>query len=277
MPAGGATGTPLVSFILPTCNRADVVSQAISMCLLQTYRNVEVLVWDDGSTDETEAVVHRYSNVDKRVRYFKDTVNRGVGYARNRLLEKAKGKYIAFQDSDDLSTKIRIEFQVRAIEATGAPFVRTAYSWKGEQSVAFAKRAPYVVNLINHSVPTILFRKEAGAAFKENLMCGSDMVWELETVLKSGLGIYLPFELYVLRRHRRDRLSCRSHQDYWKKSWKRSNGVLVPLRESLRDQVRAKYGDRLVNLPPPALLGELYADVINRNWRKSANLIGTPQ
>ena len=90
---------PEVSVIIPTYNRSNLVKDAISSVLVQTEPDLEVIVVDDGSTDDTRSVVECIN--DERVIYFYKT-NGGVSSARNYGLSKAKGKYIAFLDHDDL-------------------------------------------------------------------------------------------------------------------------------------------------------------------------------
>jgi glycosyltransferase involved in cell wall biosynthesis len=89
---------PLVSVIIPTYNRARKVQEAIESALQQTYTSIEIIVADDGSTDETEEVLKPYGN---RIRYLK-LPHGGQGYARSMGLQQAQGHYIANLDSDDL-------------------------------------------------------------------------------------------------------------------------------------------------------------------------------
>jgi glycosyltransferase involved in cell wall biosynthesis len=92
--------TPVVvSVIIPTYNRAQVVSQPIQSVLAQTFRDFEVIVVDDGSNDNTESVVKAFC--DPRVRYIRHEKNRGGSAARNTGIKAARGAYIAFLDSDD--------------------------------------------------------------------------------------------------------------------------------------------------------------------------------
>lgn len=88
---------PTVSVIIPTFNRAALLPQAIDSILAQSLSDVEIIVVDDGSTDETPAVVRRYGN---RVHYVR-TDNGGVAHARNVGTRYARGRYITFVDSDD--------------------------------------------------------------------------------------------------------------------------------------------------------------------------------
>ncbi len=101
-----------VSVILPTFNRAHLICEAIDSILNQTYRDFEIIVVDDGSTDNTTEVLQRYSD---RITYIKQE-NKGPGDARNRGIAEAKGEYIAFLDSDDIWFKDKLELQVAVME-----------------------------------------------------------------------------------------------------------------------------------------------------------------
>jgi len=89
-----------VSVIIRTYNRGYILSEAIESALTQTHRNIEILVVDDGSTDETMEVMKRFQ--DKRVRYLRHDRNRGVGAACNTGIAAATGDAVAFLDTDDL-------------------------------------------------------------------------------------------------------------------------------------------------------------------------------
>lgn len=90
---------PVVSVIIPTYNRAHLIERALDSVLAQTYENMDIIVVDDASIDDTEAVVRRYS--DSRIRYVRHDQNQGGSAARNSGIRLAKGEYIAFLDSDD--------------------------------------------------------------------------------------------------------------------------------------------------------------------------------
>jgi glycosyltransferase involved in cell wall biosynthesis len=91
--------SPLVSVILPTYNRAALIGPAVQSVLTQTFADLELWVIDDGSTDETRAIVAAIG--DPRLHYHRLHRNRGQAVARNEGLRRARGEYVAFQDSDD--------------------------------------------------------------------------------------------------------------------------------------------------------------------------------
>lgn len=110
----------LVSIVLPTFNRAQLIGRAISSVLTQTYQNWELLVIDDGSTDETSSLVSSFG--DSRIRYFRKS-NSGAGASRNLGIEKSLGTWITFIDSDDEYDPAKIEMQLNAASQANADLV----------------------------------------------------------------------------------------------------------------------------------------------------------
>lgn len=105
---------PLVSITMPVYNGADFLQEAINSVLAQTYSNWELLVINDGSTDSSRDIV--LANTDPRVRLIDNEQNMGIINTRNRGIELANGKYIAWLDADDIAMPTRIEKQVRFLE-----------------------------------------------------------------------------------------------------------------------------------------------------------------
>ena len=113
----------LVSVVIPTFNRARMIGPTIESVLGQTHPNVELVVVDDGSTDDTEAVITRYAASSPfPIRYFKKP-NGGCASARNAGAAVASGGFVAFLDSDDLWEPYAAEGLSAMLEATGADFV----------------------------------------------------------------------------------------------------------------------------------------------------------
>ena len=101
----------LVSVVVPTYNRAYCVRQAVDSALAQTYKHVEVLLIDDGSTDSTKALIGQAYCREPRVKYSYQE-NAGVSAARNHAIRVAQGEYVAFLDSDDEWKPWKLEVQM---------------------------------------------------------------------------------------------------------------------------------------------------------------------
>lgn len=92
---------PLVTVIMPTYNRADLLPRAIESVLKQTFRDFELIIVDDGSTDGSVDLIRSYMEKDKRIFLIVNNQNKGISYSRNRAYNAARGKYIMPMDSDD--------------------------------------------------------------------------------------------------------------------------------------------------------------------------------
>ncbi|MCR5788249.1 MAG: glycosyltransferase family 2 protein [Lachnospiraceae bacterium] len=105
----------MISVIIPTYNRNKTIHRAIDSVINQTYQDLELIVVDDGSTDDTEQTVASYQKEDFRIRYYRQE-NKGAAAARNTGISLAKGDYIAFQDSDDEWMLNKLEVQMAGMQ-----------------------------------------------------------------------------------------------------------------------------------------------------------------
>ena len=124
---------PTVSVIIPTYNRAHLIGRSIKSVLSQSYQDFEIIIVDDGSTDNTKEVVTSFNN--ERIRYIRHEKNKGEAAARNMGIRVARGKYIAFQDSDDEWLPEKLAKQIELLKNT-LPKVGVAYTgfWKIENN-----------------------------------------------------------------------------------------------------------------------------------------------
>ena len=101
----------MVSVIIPVYNRVDTIKRAIDSVLCQTYKNLELIIVDDCSNDNTLQVIREFQ--DKRMKVITSERNSGANAARNKGIMAAKGQYVAFQDSDDewVQDKLKIQLQ----------------------------------------------------------------------------------------------------------------------------------------------------------------------
>ena len=144
----------LVSIITPSYNTAKFIAKTIQSVLDQTYKNWEMIIVDDCSTDNTDDIVAPFLT-DKRIKYLKNEKNSGAAVTRNKALREAKGKWVAFLDSDDLWMPGKLEKQITFMEENGYHFSYTNYSeiddedkslgtlWTGPQKVGKARMAMF--------------------------------------------------------------------------------------------------------------------------------------
>lgn len=118
---------PLVSVIIPAYNAADFIEEALDSARRQTYENLEIIVTDDGSDDETPEIVSAAAQEDGRIRLIRQS-NQGVAAARNHAIRESNGVFIAPLDADDIWFRRKIERQVQCMRR-GGPSVGLVYSW----------------------------------------------------------------------------------------------------------------------------------------------------
>ena len=126
----------LVSVVIPTHNRSELIKNAVSSVLSQTYKNIELIIVDDASTDKTEEVVKSLDQ--SKIRYIKNEEAKGGNYARNLGISSSKGKYVAFLDDDDEWMPEKVADQVALFEEdqsiglvyTGAEIIYTSKNYK---------------------------------------------------------------------------------------------------------------------------------------------------
>lgn len=116
----------LVSIIMPSYNTAQYIGESIKSVQAQTYENWELIIVDDCSTDNTDTAVDPFLS-DERIRYLKNSRNSGAAVSRNYALREAKGKWIAFLDSDDLWLPDKLEKQINFMTENNYKFTYTDY------------------------------------------------------------------------------------------------------------------------------------------------------
>ena len=107
---------PRVSVLIPAYNVEKYIAESIESILNQTYSDFELIIINDGSTDNTAKIIQQYASQDKRIKFINHKKNRGVSAIRNELLDTAIGEYAAFHDSDDISLPTRLAVQVEFLD-----------------------------------------------------------------------------------------------------------------------------------------------------------------
>src|SRR5690554_2562574 len=121
--------TKLVSILMPLYNAEKWLAQTIESVLAQTYSNWELIIVDDGSTDNSYEVAQCFAKKDSRIKVYKQK-NKGACAARNKAFELSKGEYIQYLDADDLLSKNKIELQLKALEKANDSNAIANCSWQ---------------------------------------------------------------------------------------------------------------------------------------------------
>jgi len=167
---------PLVSVIIPTYNRSRLVCEAIDSVLIQTYKNIEIIVVDDGSADNTKLELKKYRN---KIKYIYQP-NKGLPSARNTGIRASKGTIIAFLDSDDVWLTDKISLQVPKLLESDSIGITTCWSFR-KNSKNMEKRSSY--SLLNQSWKNQLFEKNILGEYGGP----SGVIIKKEVLLKTGL------------------------------------------------------------------------------------------
>ena len=117
----------LVSIITPSYNSEKFIAETIRSVQNQSYTNWEMIIVDDCSSDRTESIISDFINDDPRISFYQLQKNSGAGVARNQAVDLAKGRYIAFLDSDDLWKPEKLQKQIDFLSLNNAPFSFSFY------------------------------------------------------------------------------------------------------------------------------------------------------
>lgn len=191
-----------VSIIMPAYNVEKYIEDAIQSVLAQTYRNFELLIINDGSTDDTERICGKYASSDDRVLLF-STSNKGVSAARNYGLEHASGEYLLFLDSDDyissecLSTLVKIKNETKA-DVVVSSFITVYEKQSNIKSISKKKNIKlsgkeFVRNVVGYlSIGAYVWGKLFDAEVFNSIRFPEGRIWEDSMVV--------PYILYPLDR-----------------------------------------------------------------------------
>lgn len=121
------SGDPLISVIMPSYNCGKYIAEAITSVLNQTYQNWELLICDDGSTDDSIPIAKLFASSHERIKTFSNDRNRGAAFAKNLLIGKSNGEFIALMDADDVCDENRLLEQLHFIRENNLDACGTDY------------------------------------------------------------------------------------------------------------------------------------------------------
>ncbi len=190
--------TDLVSIITPSYNSARFIGESVNSVLEQTYTNWELLIVDDASKDNSRELINNFTAKDNRISSFLLDKNLGVAAARNIAIEKSKGRYIAFLDSDDIWKKEKLAEQIAFMKAHNIGFSFSSYqpiSEDGSQifkSIKVPKKINYnafLKNTIIGCLTVVLDKNKITELKMPNLRTSQDMaLWLL--IMRNGHQAY---------------------------------------------------------------------------------------
>lgn len=203
---------PLVSIILATYNRRNLIDESIASVLNQTYTNWELIIVDDGSDDDTSEIVKQYA--DNRISYFKFPHTGMLGAVRNLGIRKSKGEYIAFQDSDDIWREDKLTQQLELFTKHPDTFFGLS---NNNQFGEHAVRPPeYIKEFVGNFFFQLLYESRfhfcgTSLIFKRSVMDKIDMLEETQPRMRElhfflrmsyeFLGVFTNERLVNVRRH----------------------------------------------------------------------------
>ncbi|GIO23425.1 glycosyltransferase family 2 protein [Oceanobacillus sp. J11TS1] len=192
---------PLVSIITPAFNSAKFINETIESVLKQTYTNWELIIVDDDSSDRTVEQVKEFQRWDSRIMLIELKENRGSAVARNIAMKNAKGRYIAFLDSDDLWLPMKLEKQLKFMQKNDIAFSFTKYIriYEDGSETKAISRAPKKVNydfLMKHCVigclTVMLDIQKIGSVEMTNIRTRQDYALWLKLTRQGYIAYGLP-------------------------------------------------------------------------------------
>jgi teichuronic acid biosynthesis glycosyltransferase TuaG len=188
----------LVSIITPSFNSSKYIKETVDSVLSQTYENWELIIVDDGSKDSSANIIQDLTNTDTRIKGFFFDKNIGAAEARNVAIQQAKGKYIAFLDSNDLWELEKLEKQISFMQTEDIAFSFSTYQPMSEDgsklySIIHAPKivtySAYLKNTIIGCLTVVIDREKAGDFEMPNIRSSHDMaLWLL--IMKRGFDAY---------------------------------------------------------------------------------------
>lgn len=170
---------PLISIIVPVYNTEQYLPECLNSIMAQTYKNIEVVIVDDASTDGCSKIITDYQQNDNRIKYFKHEENGGIAKARNTGLKHSMGTYVAWCDSDDILHPQFIEYLYTLLVKEDADFVEcqcvsdyefspSAFHEQFDATVVVGDRMDFIQRYATHQLQTSLWSK----LFKRELFDG---------------------------------------------------------------------------------------------------------
>lgn len=218
---------PLVSVIMPCYNMEQFIADTIRSVISQTYSDWELLIVDDTSTDGTVALVQSIAEQDDRIRLSVNAEHAGIAPTRNRCIEKATGRYLAFLDADDVWHPDKLQQQLQFMEEHKVGFSYSSYDLIDETGKPLGKTIQtagdldykaYLRNTIIGCSTVMLDTDRVGKVTVPNFRTSEDTATWLD-ILKKGFKAYAitePLTSYRIRRKSASSNKMKAAADLWR-------------------------------------------------------------
>jgi glycosyltransferase involved in cell wall biosynthesis len=247
---------PLVTVAIPSYNLEGYIGHAIKRVVKQTYQNMEIIVVDDGSTDDSMTEINEWAKQDNRIIVRHNNKHQGVGHTRNQLVDMASGEYFIFVDGDDQVSPTFVETLVSALEENPTVSIASVgFSWGGNfhgipikpksvvwQKIGRAKmfegvtrRGHVISGMVWNKIYRLQEIRDSGVRFDETLELAEDHLWIAELVASPVLSDDYMYTADVF---------------YFKVN--RSNSIIHTATRALRereaeiDEIIARIGDNII-------------------------------
>lgn len=214
-----------VSVVMPAFNAGGTVSKSIDSVLNQSFPELELLIVDDASTDNTYSVLERYCALDSRIRIFHNRENLGGAGSRNKAISHARGRFIAFLDSDDLWMPQKLACQIQFMEKLEAEFSFCAYHMINEEGrylgkVSVPEKVNYFDMLKNNSIgclTAVYDTEKLGKLYMPDIRKRQDYaLWlKLLKLVDHAYGMPEPLAYYTVRPHSLSSSKLDAIRYYW--------------------------------------------------------------
>ena len=176
----------LISVIIPMYNSEEYIKTTLYSALNQSYKNIEIIVIDDASTDGSVEIIRKIASSDNRIRLISNEINKGVAESRNTGILSSNGEYLAFLDSDDIWIKNKLEIQMEELEKSNKDVSYTSFEFIKKSGELTGKE--YIVPIaINHE-----------SLLSENVICCSSVLIKLDAIKNIKFNKNYNHEDYVL-------------------------------------------------------------------------------
>ena len=180
----------ILTVAMPVYNRQDFLAQSIKSILRQTYQDFEFLILDDASSDNSLEILKEYQKKDKRIKILQNKKNQGEAYCRNLLITKARGKYLAWMDSDDIAPSHRLFKQLKFLEKN--PYIDIL----GGQVIMFGKKKQFLYcPFENHSIQSHMI--SICALVTASLMIRLEKIKKLGLKFQENIRVAPDFDFYA--------------------------------------------------------------------------------